>query len=52
MTEDFQILKDVVQSKRGEEMRKKWIEEKQKSTFVRINPEWRNCEFEYPNWGK
>lgn len=52
MTEDFQILKDVVQSKRGEEMRKKWIQEKQKSTFVRINPEWRNCEFEYPNWGK
>lgn len=52
MTEDFQILKDVVLDKRGLEMRKKWIEEKQKSTFVRINPEWRNCEFEYPNWGK
>lgn len=51
MTEDFQILKDVVVSKRGEEMRKRWIEEKQKSTFVRINPEWRNCTFEYPNWG-
>lgn len=52
MTEDFQVLKDVVQSKRALEMRKKWIEEKQKSTFVRINPEWRNCMFEYPNWGK
>ena len=52
MTEDFQVLKDVVQNKRAHEMRKKWIEEKQKSTFVRINPEWRNCEFEYPNWGK
>ena len=52
MTEDFQILKDVVLDKRAVEMRKKWIEEKQKSTFVRINPEWRNCEFEYPNWGK
>ena len=52
MTEDFQVLKDVVQSKRALEMRKKWIEEKQKSTFVRINPEWRNCTFEYPNWGK
>lgn len=51
MTEDFQVLKDVVVSKRGEEMRKKWIEEKQKTTFVRINPEWRNCTFEYPNWG-
>jgi peptidyl-prolyl cis-trans isomerase SurA len=44
-------LKDVVQSKRSEVMRKKWIEEKQKTTFIRINPEWRNCNFEYPNWG-
>lgn len=52
MTEDFQVLKDVVQSKRAMDMRKKWIEEKQKTTFVRINPEWRNCTFEYPNWGK
>ena len=52
MTEDFQVLKDVVQSKRALDMRKKWIEEKQKTTFVRINPEWRNCTFEYPNWGK
>lgn len=52
MTEDFQVLKDLVQSKRAEEMRKRWIEEKQKTTFVRINPEWRNCTFEYPNWGK
>ena len=51
MTEDFQVLKDVVVDKRSAEMRKKWIEEKQKSTFVRINPEWRNCTFEYPNWG-
>lgn len=51
MTEDFQVLKDVVQSKRSEVMRKKWIEEKQKTTFIRINPEWRNCNFEYPNWG-
>ena len=51
MTEDFQVLKDVVQSKRSEVMRKKWIEEKQRTTFIRINPEWRNCNFEYPNWG-
>lgn len=50
VTEDFQILKDAVVSKRSMEMRKKWIEAKQKSTFVRINPEWRNCTFEYPNW--
>ena len=52
MTEDFQVLKDVVVDKRALEMRKKWIEEKQKTTFVRINPEWSNCEFVYPNWGK
>ena len=28
------------------------IKNKQKSTYVRINPEWRDCDFEYPGWVK
>lgn len=50
--EDFQRLKDVVFEKRSEELLDKWIREKQKTTYVRINPNWRNCEFKYPNWMK
>jgi peptidyl-prolyl cis-trans isomerase SurA len=29
-----------------------WIKEKQKTTYVRINGEWCDCEFQYPGWGK
>lgn len=52
MAEDFQILKDVVLAKRKEEKIKEWIKEKQQTTYIRINEEWRNCEFEYPGWIK
>ncbi len=52
MTEDFQILKDEVFAKRSEEKITEWIKNKQKSTYVRINPEWRDCDFEYPGWVK
>lgn len=52
MTEDFQVLKDIVYKKRSEEKIKQWIIDKQKQTFVRINPNWRNCDFMYPNWIK
>ncbi len=50
ITEDFQILRQIVQDRRSEEYINKWIREKQKTTYVRINPEWSNCEFQYPGW--
>ena len=52
MSEDFQVLKEVVVSKLQSEKINQWIREKQKSTYVRINEDWRNCEFEYPGWIK
>ena len=52
ITEDYQRLKGIVTAKRSEEKIQKWIVEKQKSTYVRINPEWRNCDFRYPGWIK
>ena len=30
----------------------KWIREKQKHTYVRINENWKNCTFKYPGWIK
>jgi len=52
ISEDFQVLKDVVKEKKGEEAILKWIHEKQKSTYIRINPDWRDCEFQYEGWIK
>ena len=30
----------------------KWIHEKQQSTYIRINPDWKDCDFEYEGWIK
>lgn len=52
ITEDFQVMKGVVEAKKGEQAVEKWIREKQKSTYIRINPDWRDCEFQYEGWIK
>lgn len=52
ITEDYQRLKSMVTAKRSEEKLQEWIVEKQKTTYVRINPNWRNCDFKYPGWIK
>ena len=50
--EDYQNLKEIVLEKRRDEMLDKWIREKQKHTYVRINENWKNCTFKYPGWIK
>ena len=52
ISEDYQALKDIVVKKREEEILHKWILEKQKQTYVRINPNWQKCDFKYPGWIK
>ena len=52
ISEDFQVLKDVVENQKKQEIILDWIKEKQKSTYVRINEDWSNCEFQYPGWIK
>jgi peptidyl-prolyl cis-trans isomerase SurA len=50
ITEDFQVMQEVVLEKRREEALHKWVTEKIKSTYVRINDEYRDCDFEYEGW--
>lgn len=50
--EDFQVVKDVVLAKIKEQKLEQWISEKQKTTYVRINGDWCDCEFQYPGWGQ
>ena len=50
ITEDYQRLKNVVLEKLQNEKLQKWIAEKQKTTYVRINEKWKNCDFQYPGW--
>lgn len=52
ISEDYQRLKDLVTQQMGEEKLKEWIKEKLKTTYVRIDPAWRNCDFKYEGWIK
>lgn len=40
ISEDYQRLKAIVMEKRSEDKLEKWIKEKQKHTYVRINEKW------------
>ncbi len=52
VADDYQNLKSIVEEKRREEILHKWIVNKQKQTYVRINENWQNCDFRYPGWVK
>lgn len=50
MKDDYPVLRDVLIDKLNEEKIEQWIKAKQKTTYIRINEGWRNCEFQYPGW--
>jgi peptidyl-prolyl cis-trans isomerase SurA len=52
ITDDYQSVKDMLMDKRREDALKKWIADKQKRTYVRIDPNWQKCDFKYPGWIK
>ncbi|MDR0746068.1 MAG: peptidylprolyl isomerase [Mediterranea sp.] len=52
ISDDYQNLKEIVLEKRRDQALEKWIVEKQKHTYVRINENWKNCDFKYPGWIK
>lgn len=52
ISEDYQNLKEIVVDKRREALLEKWILEKQKHTYVRIDENWKKCDFKYPGWIK
>lgn len=51
-SEDFQLLKKVVEDKRKNQVIEKWLVEKIKTTYTRVAPEWRNYKFKYDGWIK
>ena len=52
MKADYQVLQETMLEKLNEDKINDWIREKQKTTYVRINGDWRDCEFQYPGWIK
>lgn len=52
MSEDFQILKTVVENERKQEIIEKWLDNKIKTTYTRISPDWRGYKFKHEGWIK
>lgn len=52
ITEDFQVMKEIVLNRRREERISKWVEDKIKTIYVRVNDRYRDCSFEYQGWIK
>lgn len=50
LTEDFPLLQSIVLNRKKQEKIREWIVDKQRTTYVRINEKWRDCDFEYPGW--
>jgi peptidyl-prolyl cis-trans isomerase SurA len=52
LLDDYQMLRNYYESKKKEEFINNWIAKKQKETYINIDPEWQNCNFQYPGWIK
>ena len=52
LTDDYQLMKAYYEDKKGDEFINDWIKKKQKETYINIDPDWSNCEFQYPDWIK
>jgi peptidyl-prolyl cis-trans isomerase SurA len=50
LTEDYQSLKTIVEYVKREEILSKWLANKQQDTYIRINENWKNCDFQSNGW--
>lgn len=50
ITEDFQVMSNMVLEKRRNEKVRDWVQKKIKDTYVRMNDDYKDCDFEYKGW--
>lgn len=52
ITDDFQVMKNVVLEKRRTDFITEWVKNKIKDTYIRVDDRYKNCNFEYEGWIK
>lgn len=52
MSDDYQLIKDMYENARKQEILANWLEKKIAETYVRIEDGWRGCEFDHKGWVK
>lgn len=52
LSDDFNLAKQMYEASQKEEILRKWVEQKIKDTYVRIEDGWESCDFKYAGWQK
>ena len=52
LSDDYQLIKRLYEAHRQQEVLDKWLAEKIKDTYTRVEPGWRDCEFKHEGWIK
>jgi peptidyl-prolyl cis-trans isomerase SurA len=47
---DYQLISDLAKEKKKDDVISNWIEEKQRTTYFKIDEEFMNCDFKYKGW--
>ncbi|GHT02979.1 peptidylprolyl isomerase [Bacteroidia bacterium] len=50
LTEDYQALKGMVEQEKREQILERWLAKKQQDTYIRVNENWKNCDFQTKGW--
>lgn len=49
---DYQVVKQMAENARRQDMMDEWLQNKIDNIFVRIDPQWKGCDFKYKGWVK
>lgn len=52
MLDDYQVIKSMYENSVMNKILEDWLDKKISETYVRIEPGWRNCEFDHSGWIK
>lgn len=52
LSDDYNMIKQMYENHRKNEILKEWVEKKILDTYIRVEDSWRNCDFEYKGWIK
>lgn len=50
LSEDYQTIKGIYENSAKQKMVKEWLANKIRDTYVKIEENWADCEFEHPEW--
>lgn len=52
LQDDYNLIKEMYERHKKQELIKEWVEKKIKETYTKISDGWQGCEFQYEGWVK